>query len=203
VARDLTAEIISELIAGAVHVALLVELETSAGTVRVWSGIGELVFNGETFLGVGHLGGIGPIQESGQEVRANAITLQLSGIPAALISTALETQYQGRQARIWLAFFTAGAFSAPALVEDAVLIFRGRADTMQILDGPETATITVTLESRLADLTRPRVRRYTHEDQVTRFPGDLGLEFVTEVQNREITWGGEGSTIPAGFGLHR
>lgn len=198
--RDLTSGVLTEITAAEVRVGLLVELNTDGGPVRAWSGIGDLVSQGNTFTGVGHLGGIGPIQEAGQEVRANALTLQLSGIPSALISTALTTQYQGRDAKAWLAFFTqASPFVTAGLVADPVLLFRGRMDTMQIEDGPETATITVACESRLADLRRPRIRRYTDEDQNQLFAGDRGLEFLAGLQEREIHWGtgdGPGGAVP-------
>lgn len=188
--RPLTAAVITELIAKEIHVGLLVELDTSAGAVRVWSGIGNITWSGMTFTGVGELGAISPIRESGAEVRADALTLELSGIPSALISTALTTQYQGRSAQVWLVFFTAAApFTAAGIVNDPVLLFKGRMDVMHIDEGPDTATITVTAESRLADLSRPRIRRYTDEDQKELFVGDKGLEFVAGLQDAEVHWG--------------
>ena len=36
-------------------------------------------------------------------------------------------------------------------------------------------------------------RRFTHEDQQERFSGDLGLEFVPDLQDKEIIWGKKGS----------
>jgi hypothetical protein len=41
----------------------------------------------------------------------------------------------------------------------------------------------------LIDLTVPRTWRYTHESQQALFSGDLGFEYVTAIQDREITWG--------------
>ena len=52
-----------------------------------------------------------------------------------------------------------------------------------------TATITLNCESRLIQLERPKNRRYTHEDQQERLTGDLGFEFVTDLQDKEIIWG--------------
>jgi len=182
--RTLDADILTELPKANIQVALLVALDFESGFVRVWSGIGTLSFESQTFNGVGHLGSIAPIQESGAAVRANAITLQLSGIPSSLLSVALGSHYQGRNAKIWLGFFT----TAWVLLDCAIL-FAGRMDTMQIDEGPETSTITLTAESHLADLKRPRVRRYTNEDQQQLYPGDLGFQYVESLQNAEIAWG--------------
>lgn len=182
--RTLDAAVITELSKAQIQVALLAELDFASGVVRAWNGIGNLVFDGDTYTGVGYLGEIAPITESGQSVRANGITMQLSGIPSALLSLALAENYQGRSATIWLGFFS----SAWALI-DCVRLFAGRMDVMQIDEGAESSTIIVTAENHLADLKRARIRRYTHDDQQAFYPGDMGLEFIDSIQNVDIVWG--------------
>ena len=41
--------------------------------------------------------------------------------------------------------------------------------------------------SWLIDLTVARTWRYTHENQQVLYPGDLGFEYVTSIQDRAIT----------------
>jgi hypothetical protein len=53
----------------------------------------------------------------------------------------------------------------------------------------ETATITLTIQNRLADWERPRLRRYTDEDQQSVYDGDLGLQFVAQMAEKTIYWG--------------
>ena len=62
---------------------------------------------------------------------------------------------------------------------------------MQISDDGQSADITMTAENRLVDFKRAREVRYTHEEQTALFPGDLGLEFVTAIQEKAIYWGNE------------
>ena len=62
-------------------------------------------------------------------------------------------------------------------------------DLMNIDDGGQTCTISVSAESRLIDLDRTRERRYTSEDQKIDFPNDKGLEFIADLQDKEIIWG--------------
>ena len=50
--------------------------------------------------------------------------------------------------------------------------------------------ITVTVENKLIMLERPRNRRYTDQDQKNLFSGDKGLEFVDDLQDKELVWGG-------------
>jgi hypothetical protein len=90
--------------------------------------------------------------------------------------------------KVWIGFFD----SAGALIADPYLAFQGRFDVPDILDAGEQATISARYESRLADLDRPRERRYTDEDQSLDYPTDPGFEFVTRLPDKQVIWGGGG-----------
>jgi hypothetical protein len=183
-ARDLTAGMVTEVASTTVRPIVLVKLEFDSGAVRVWNGIGDLSWNAQTWTGVGDLGGVSPVEEAG-DLKASGVRFQLSGIPAALISTALSEDYQDRPARMWLGMLDENL----NIVADPYPIFRGRMDVMDIQEGGETATIGVTAENVLASLERARETRYTAEDQKLEFPGDKGLDFVPSLQEAVITWG--------------
>jgi len=87
-ARDLTAGVITQLQAASVEVGLLFEGEFASGWVRLWSGVGNLSWNGQTWSGVGTLLGISAIDET-NEIRASGLTVSLSGIPSDLLAAAL------------------------------------------------------------------------------------------------------------------
>jgi hypothetical protein len=78
----------------------IVELATDLGFVRAWSGVGDLPFNGQTFLGVGTFGSVSPTDEN-LDLSAEGIQLSLSGIPSSMIATALTDVRQGRKCSIW------------------------------------------------------------------------------------------------------
>lgn len=186
-ARALTASVIAELQAATVRPILLFRGEFSTGTLRAWTGIGDLTWNSQTWTGVGSLAGISVIEES-QEVAAKGISVSLDGISATNVSLALSAARQGKPCDIWLGFLNASG----AIIADPYLVFRGRLDVPAIEDGGETATITISYESRLIDLERPRGRRYTHEDLQLDYAGDLGLEYVALLADQPITWGTQG-----------
>ncbi len=151
--------------------------------VRVNSAPYAIAWDGHDWLGAGLLGGVSPVEEGGA-LQMYGINLTLSGIPPEYIATALGSHYQGRDCKIWLAPLDA----AMQIVADPVLVFSGRLDVMNIELG-QTATISVSAESRLTDWQRPRISRYTHEDQKARYPDDKGLEFVAKTAEMEIIWG--------------
>jgi hypothetical protein len=182
--RNLTAAVLAEIEKSQVQLALLVEIIFDGGPLRLWTGLGPFIFQGNTYTGVGNLGGIDRIEESASDVRAAGVAFTLSGIPSEFLSLVLQEQFQGRPTRIWLQLFDINW----APIDNAIMLNAYRLDYPVIEEGGQTSTITVYAESILADLERPRVRRYTHEDQQIDYPGDMGLEFVATIQNKEVIW---------------
>ncbi len=68
-------------------------------------------------------------------------------------------------------------------------IFTGYMDTMDINEGADSSTVSLSIENKLIDLERPRTARYTSSFQKSRFAGDKGLEFVEDLQDKEVYWG--------------
>jgi hypothetical protein len=185
--RTLTAPVSTACAADVVKPAYLVELVFDSGPLRMWTGRGEYNWSatGRVFQGVGDLLAVSDVEET-QRVEANGITLTLSGVDSSNLSYALGQNYRNRRARVWLALFDPATGN---LIADPVSVFAGRMDTMKITDAATSAQIAITCESKLIDLQRARERRYTHEDQIDLYPGDLGLEYVAGLQEREIAWG--------------
>ncbi len=181
--RDITAPMVTASEAAVARPVLAAELDFASGFVRANSSPYTIVIDGNTYLGVGTLGKISAVQE-GSELQAYGITLTLSGIPGELVSIALNEYYQGRSCRVLLALLD----DNHQVIASPTVLWSGRMDTMDIELG-DTATISVTAESRLVDWERPRIRRYTSEDQRAAYPGDKGFEFVPQMQEKELVWG--------------
>lgn len=162
---------------------MAVELLFDSGAIRLWTGLTPLVVGGVTYTGAGSLLGVSAVEET-SEIAAKGANMTLSGIPSEIISLALGEDYQGRTARVYFGLLNVTS-GAPEMVE----IFSGLMDQMNIEDTGQTLTVEVTVENRLIDLERPRVRRYTSEDQKRFYPNDLGFDFVNDLQDKEIVWG--------------
>lgn len=159
---------------------LAIELEFDSGTVRLWNGYDDLDFDGETYTGGGNLLTISPIEEN-PEISAKGVTITLSGISSTILSYALNENYQYRDCSIYFGTINSGTASG-------YKVFSGRMDVMTITEDGETCSIQLTAENRLIDLERPRVRRWTSEDQKSLHAGDLGFDFVNSLQEAEIVW---------------
>ena len=180
-------------------------LEVS-NVIRLWTGVGTLTLDdGTNWIGAGTLLSISDVEETA-EMSVKGATVSLSGIPSEVISLALSEPYQGRVCNIYFGTFSEeGALLKQSgdyiLLQDGSQIlvdigekgfneiFSGYMDQMNIDESAETSTISVTVENRLVDLERARVARYTSGYQKSIYPNDLGLEFIEELQDKQIAWG--------------
>lgn len=191
--RGLTAAMVTEVTTAALSPVLLVSMSFST-PVYLWTGYGTLTYAGNGYLGLGDLGTVAPIEET-TDLSARGLMFQLSGIPTAYISVALNEDYQGRACSVML-----GALSPTAgLIASPVTVYVGRMDVMTLTDDGDTATIAMSTESRLVDFRRVRETRFTDEEQHTIDPTDKGLEFVTGLQEKTLYWGNQNTTAPGNW----
>jgi hypothetical protein len=210
--RGLSGDILNAIAQETVYPFFAVDLLFDApNQLYFWTGVGELVFEGVTYTGAGELVQISDVQE-GSDLSAKGATLTLSGIPSSLLTLALAEDYQNRTVNIRFGLIGQGAeagsflsisdFAEHLLLNDAgdkldissegpislYTLFAGYMDQLTISSTGEMSTISMTVESRMLDLERPRVRRYTDQSQQSLFPGDLGFEFVTRMQSESLEW---------------
>tara|TARA_X000000368_G_C22967970_1_gene684106 strand:- start:545 stop:1105 length:561 start_codon:yes stop_codon:yes gene_type:complete len=159
------------------------KLEFPSGTTYLNSSDRNITFDSQSYLGAGTIGTMSDIEET-SELQANGVKLTLTGIPSTYISIALTTEFQGSNATAYLGFLN----SSYALVDDPFIVFVGKVDTMAI-SLSDYATIELDIENRLIDWERPRISRFTNEEQQNLYSGDKGLEFVDSVAEKELFWG--------------
>lgn len=178
--RNITTPVSNALDDAVISPFFAVDIDFDTAPLYVWTGYGDLTIGSKTYLGAGQLLNISSVSET-TEMDAKGATLTMSGIPSSFLSLALQEPYQGRECRIYF-----GITSSPS---DYVEVFSGELDQMNIEEQADSATISVTAENVLIKLERPVVRRFTNEDQKSRFPNDRGLEYVASLQDKEIFWG--------------
>ena len=181
--RIISAAVIAQLNSGTCRPIDMVRIDYDSGVVAAHSGVGTITYGGVDYLGVGTLGSISNISEN-TELSAAGVTLTLSGVDPALVAIALAEPYQGRICTISRGFLNASY----QLILDPIIIFVGRLDTQSIMLGANSQ-IEVVVENLTADWNRATIRRFNNQDQQTRFPGDKGLEFVTQATEKPVYWG--------------
>ena len=161
-----------------------VEFDFDTAPVRFWTGYGERTIGGDPYLGTGNLLGISGLEEA-NDLSAKNITLTISGVPADLVSLALQEPYQRRSCKVYF-----GTTDTTTPIE----VFSGLMDVMTIEDGGDSSVISLTVESKLVRLEKASNRRYTEENHKSRYPTDTFFRYVTALQDRDIVWGREVKT---------
>lgn len=189
-ARPITTAMAAQLVAAAKSVALFMQAQFASGTIYLWTGLGTKVWNGQTWSGMGSAGsgpGMLSVQLGGESVAiASAQTIfTLSGINPALLSLVLTEGGHNLTGTMWFACLDGSG----NVIGDPLPVDSGLLDQIEIVETVLGPAIKFTYQNRLADLERPRLRYYTDTDQQELSPGDLGFQFVPQVQEWTGTWG--------------
>ena len=206
--RTLDASIISALSSGDIEPFFAFKMEFDTTTLLLYTGLGTITIGSDTYTGVGSLLSFTNVEESA-DIGAKSVTITLSGIPSTNLSLALTEPYQGREVTILFGIRNANVVYLIDENGDFILteqgglidvtdstepnasstLFVGYIDQMDITEGPETSSISVVLESKLLELERTRVLRYTSAIQKALYSGDKGFDFVDELQGQTFNWG--------------
>ena len=182
--RNMTPAAAAQTTATQIRCALFAELHFASSIEYVWSGVGPIEWNGKTWLGLGMLGQVGVITEDTQ-LNAQTFTISLSAIDNTLLQEALSEIKQRLPVKFWVAFFD----EAGNVVPDPTLCYAGGMDQSSIEQGPETSTISISVENRLSDLQRRKERRFTDRDQRLQYPDDTGFAYVSWTMDWNGAWG--------------
>lgn len=183
----------SALIAsGALAVAALIELDFTApyGTQRYTSWSSDLVLDGSTYKGIGHILALPTIKASAQASQ-DTHTLAISSADMSVMALALgpSSSYVGRRARLYTVFMTAEG----VVVGVKRLYFTGQMEPVAIAeeaDDSGTSTGRIELPLRRLGLARSRNAegiRMTHAQQQIDYPGDMGLSGMEKMLS-STTW---------------
>ena len=173
-----------------VPIAIMVDIQIAAGPIYAWSGYGDLIYNGITYLGIGKLGKISLVQET-NSVYASGAQITLEGIDSTDLTEALSDITIGQPVSIYFAVLNA----AGQIAGTPITIFAGLTDQVSISESIDNCSITIDVESKLAQLQRNREYRYT--DQMQRFlhPGDGAFRYVNLLTNYVGSWGYKGNGL--------
>lgn len=176
---------LSALQAGSLQPRFFVSIQFASGSVYLWTGIGSVSWNGQTWTGLGALLNLVPI-ETAPTVEARGVTIMLSGFDATLMPD-LQQQFQlGLPVSIYYTDWNNGTPLTPPIAA-----WSGRTDQPIFDVAGGKATVSLACENRLIDMNVRCERRHTNEDQQMQYPGDLAFQFVYAIQDITLFIGGQ------------
>ncbi|MBT7913572.1 hypothetical protein HN588_06675 [Candidatus Bathyarchaeota archaeon] len=186
--RGMTAAALTELGAITNQPCHLVEVTTeTSGTpsvVYMTDYSRNLDWDGNTYLAVGNLLGVGNISESA-EFQIQKLDLALSGVDQSLVSLFINNNYLDQPVSVYMAFINNGA-----VVISPSLLFKGNMDSITMSEDPDSgqSTLRASASSLFVDFQRKSGRHTTDSDQQHYFPGDLFFRpAVNQVASKQ--WG--------------
>ena len=177
-----------------VRIVVLIHLDFPNDPIYFSTANGDIVLNGDTYIGMDDLINIGGVGED-LEGRPNTLKLSMAIPDDQNIELILNQAWQGRQALMHVCVCDPDW----QVIGDPILTVEFSISGMPFQVG-NSNSVSVELTSELADWDRPNIGRFTHQFQQYLYPGDMGLEFVHETVDREINWGvpGGGSAMGGG-----
>lgn len=164
-------------------IALLAEIDHPEGLLHFWTGVGQLVYDGKEWTGLGTLGKVAPINYSAN-LAIQEIVFEISGIPIE-DERWLASVIRDRVAFVWLAAFT----DTGRVVQEPKLILKA------VLDYPkyqvsEDGDAIIQLIARSGFITLERALDEVHsaEDQRRLFANDSGCDLIPSLQQKAVIW---------------
>lgn len=181
----MSSAMLSAISAPILYPAIFVNIGFASGPAYVWSGVGSMTWNGNTYTGVGDLGSISVIEEA-SSVEAKGIEVSLSGIDPTMLADALEEHQLGLPMVVYLALYDAPGGS---IIASPLIAWQGRTDQPTITISGETATISIRGESRILDQSIAPGYRYDNDTAQIFQNGELGFLATSAIQEMTINFG--------------
>lgn len=149
------------------------KFQKASGYLYAWTGMHDLSYDGQTWKGVGHILGLSTI-DRGDALSFRKQSFTLNGLDPQVLAN-LDESVRGRTAQLWLA----ARDRYGAIIADPVLLRDMIQDTLEwsLSDG-NTVSITLNCFEALKHLGRPTGKKWSHEAQMERFPGDTGMYYL-------------------------
>jgi hypothetical protein len=163
---------------------IAVEILYKNAPVRAHTGVGEIVIDGQTYIGVGSLGGIDPVKQSANN-GPSTMNLSMSGLDPTLVAETLNQRTQGSKVKIIIC-----SLDDDLQVTSSSIMLSGRVSTQRFAYGQEMS-VEVEIVDRLADWQRKGARRFDQESHKAEQPDDDFFQAVAQMSERALYWGSE------------
>lgn len=159
------------------------------GVTRAHSGVGNIVFNGELFYGVGELGSVGQIEAVG-DAKPNQLTVELSGVPGEILTDALRAKARGNSATLY-----ALVFDDTMRLKRAEVALPGFVVDYNVVSGSSNR-VSVVIADEFELFEMPWYEFWTDESHQLKYPGDRFCRYASRMEDREIQWGSKNDAPP-------
>ena len=190
-ARSIASATQTKLAGSSVFVADLIELQLSTTQYLTTTNI-NISFDSatapdagaQTYLAQGQFLSYGNIVET-TDLRIAEIDMEFTAVDTTTIALLTNNDYINKRVVIYRAILGSDySFGT----DDVYLVFDGKVTGYSIRESNETATVTISCASQIADFERTNGRKTNPASQQVHFANDQGMEFAPELV-KDIRWG--------------
>lgn len=182
--RDLHPSVVAELSSPVIYPAWAFRGVFGISTVRLWTGVGALTLNSESYLGNGWFSDFDPAPEA-EQLSAEGFRVTLSGVPSELVALILTNSRHNARGQLYFVMLN----ELGTVIGNPYLAGSGRLDVPELVVAEKEARITISYENSLLMLERAKGGRYTDQSQKNTYSADRGFEHVANLQDLRFTWG--------------
>jgi len=140
-----------------------------------------------SWLGIGEIAGISEVADSA-DIAARPLNFALAGTDSFITAPALSrTNYKGRQAVVYRGFLNPDE----SLVDEPYAVWSGTMDVGTATYDNNEAGIEIQCEPLASRFLRPNISRYSDQDHQLRWPGDKFYEYLPQMAEKDVIWGGQ------------
>lgn len=181
--RNLTAEVGSLMAAPEHGRRVLAHVSLNSSTLYMHTGIGNLVVNTITYLGIGHLGGVQQVRDSLDRF-SPGVNLWLSAASSDLLSETLGESMFNKDVKLYRAFLR-----DHVLVNTPELWFRGKVNEVNLYRADPERGDYVEMQCRIRLKKEAKSSYYTREDLWLTYSGDTGFDYLAQIPGFKGMWG--------------
>jgi hypothetical protein len=164
---------------------LLIDASFDGAMVYVWNGIGDTIWDGNTYTGAGNLLGLSAITE-GTELKIDSMTIDFEGITTAYKSLALQSIHLRNTVTVRLGLQDGNG----AIIADPDIVFIGNMNGAELSDGKDKSMFKINVQNEMHRALQPTERRYTDQDHQQRHTGDTFMRHSVNAEKKS-RWGSE------------
>lgn len=179
----------------------LCDMILDSGTIRTFNGAGYLMVGANTYVGIGDLGEIDPVQEDTMSF-PRGIRITVTGVASSnMLSEAMQENFFNREVKLYRCWWDTTSLS---IVNTAECWYSGRINEVNMVrrDSDRGDYIEFSVYTRLKREVPPHY--YTTQDMmVGPYSGDTFFEYTAQIPGFVAYWGGERtyfSLTPGGGG---
>ena len=184
--RPLPAAMATHLEDEDINWAVFLDLDLTGDRTRMWSGSGTINVLGVDWLGIGEFGSIAGVGEP-TDLTEQTIQVALNMVPEDSIKDLIAVFADNNQVgQAWTLHIA--VFDEDLTLEGVHTMNKGFINKVTFMDSSAFAAIQLELASDMTLLSRKHFRNMNNPQQQLLFPGDLGLEYVNDLDD-ELMWG--------------